>query len=182
MSLSHLRRHSARLIDLSIVMTAVAGVWLFWSQYSNLSALSWWYANTHRLRTRTTAPNPDYDLATLPWKAVRPQVFELKPGKLGIVTDTEPFAYQAFATVNTGDADAADIQFEADLEAGGATIGLLQGGKWIAINSSQRPGPFSDSNSAQLGYHRSLTVMIANNNPAGESRLTVKSLRLYLRK
>jgi len=40
---------------------------------------------------------------------------------------------------------------------------------------------FADANSAQLGYQRSLTVMIANDNPAGESRLTIKSLQVFLR-
>jgi hypothetical protein len=62
------------------------------------------------------------------------------------------------------------------------TIGLLQAGKWIASNSAQQAGPFGDWNSARLGYHRSLTVGIANDNPAGQSRLTIKALRLFLRK
>jgi hypothetical protein len=161
---------------------AAAGIWLFWSQYSNLSTLSWWYDRTHTLRTSTTLPSPDYDLTTLPWKLVHPRVFEVKQGHLTMVTDHEPFGYQAYAVLNTGGANAADIQFEADVEAGAATIGLVQSGKWIATSSSQRTGAFSDSNSALLGYGRSVTVVIANDNPAGESRLTVKSLRLYLRK
>ena len=168
--------------DVSIVIIATAGLWFFWSQYSYLSALSWWYDNTQSLRTRTAGRTPDYDLMTLPWQLVRPRVFAASQGSMTIATSNEPFGYQAFANISTGGAAAADIQFDVDVEAGGVTIGLLQGGKWIAINSTLKPGAFVESNSAQLGYHRSLTVMIANDNPAGESRMTVKSLKLFLRK
>ena len=175
-------RISARWTEVAIIVTATVGLSWLWSQYSKLSTLSWWYENTHVLRTSTTLPNPDYDLTTLPWTVVHPRVFEVKQGKLTLVTAAEPFAYQAYATINTGGANAADLQFDADLQKGGATIGLLQSGKWIAISSSQRIGSFADSNSAQLGYSRSVTVMIANDNPAGESWLTIKWLRLYLRK
>jgi hypothetical protein len=172
----------AGLIDICVVGVAAAGIWLFWSQYSNLSTLSWWYDRTQLLRTSTTLPAPDFDLTTLPWKPVHPRVFEMKQGHLTMVTDSEPFGYQAYAILSTGGANAADIQFDAEVEVGAATIGLVQSGKWIATNSSQRTGAFSDSNSALLGFGRSVTVVIANDNPAGESRLTVKSLRLYLRK
>jgi hypothetical protein len=172
----------ARLRDLSVVIIATGGLWLFWTQYSSLSALSWWYDNTQNLQARIAARQPDYDLATLPWQVASPRVFEIQHGVATIATSREPFAYQAFATVSTGGASAADILFDVDVEAGGATIGLLQGGEWIAINSKLKPGAFAESNAARLGYRRSLTVMIANNNPAGESRLSIKSLRLFLRK
>jgi hypothetical protein len=172
----------ARLGDLAIVILATAGLWFAWSQYSYLSALSWWYDNTQSLLARTATRKPDYDLATLPWQLVSPRVFAVAQGSLTIATSNEPFGYQAFANIPAGGAAAADIQFDVDVEAGGVTIGLLQGGKWIAINSTLKPGAFVESNSAQLGYRRSLTVMIANDNPAGESRLTVKSLKLFLRK
>jgi len=167
---------------LAIAITATAGLWLFWSQYSALSGLSWWYDSTQHLRTGSALLMPDYDLTTLPWKVAHARLFEAKQGELRLVTDANPFAYQAFAIISTGGASAADFQFEAQVEAGGATIGLLQSGKWIATSSSQKSGAFSDSNSAQLGYGRSVTVVIANDNPVGESRLIVKSLRLYLRK
>jgi hypothetical protein len=93
-----------------------------------------------------------------------------------------PNADYAFATVETHGATAADFQFDMDIETGGATIGLLQAGKWLVSNSSTLPGRFADTNSALLGYHRSITLMIANNNPMGETRLTVNALRLYLRR
>ena len=168
--------------DLSIVIIAAAGLWFFWSQYTSLSALSWWYDNTQNLQARIARRHPDYDLTTLPWQVASPRVFEITQGTATMATSREPFAYQAFATVSTGGASAADIQFEADVEAGGVTIGLLQGGAWITINSTEKTGAFAESNAARLGYRKSLTVMIANNNPAGESRLSVKSLRLFLRK
>jgi hypothetical protein len=171
-----------RLGDLSVVVIATAGLWFFWSQYSYLSGLSWWYENTHSLAARTAPLRPDYDLTTLPWKLASPRLFEVERGTMTIVTSKDPFGYQAFANINTGAASAADIQFDLDVEAGGLTVGLLQAGKWIAINSTQKAGSFAESNSAQLGYHRTLTVMIANDNPAGESRVTVRSLRLFLRK
>jgi hypothetical protein len=166
----------------AVIVIALGGAWLFWSLYANLAAVSWWYDHTQSSRSRTKLPNPDYELATLPWKLAHPRAFDLQPEKLTIVTDREPFSYQAYATISTHGASAAAIEFDAELEAGGATIGLLQSGKWIAVNSSQTPGIFAQSNAAQLGYGRSLTVMIANDNSAGESRLTVKSLRLYLRR
>src|SRR5438445_2883831 len=157
--------------DLSIVIIATAGLWFFWSQYSSLSGLSWWYENTQSLSARTAPLRPDYDLTTLPWKVASPRLFEVKRGTITMVTSNEPFGYQAFANISAGGANAADIQFDMDVEVGGLTIGLLQAGKWIAINSTRKPGAFAASNSAQLGYHRTLTVMIANDNPAGESRL-----------
>jgi hypothetical protein len=164
------------------VLVASFGIWLLWSQYSTLATLSRWYDSTQYLRAGTKLPAPDYDLGSLQWQTVHPRVFDVAPGRLTLVTDGEPFAYQAFAIVNTDGANAAGIQFEAEIESGGTTIGLLQAGKWIAVSSSQRPGVFAETASAQLGYGRSIMVMIANNNPSGETRLTVKSLRLYLRK
>ena len=174
----------ARFGDLSSIIIATAGLMFFWSQYADLSGLSWWYGSVHHLRTGTAAgrPAPDYDLATLPWRVAAARVFDVKQGRMTLVTSNDSFAYQASATIGTGGASAADIQFDVDVEAGGVTIGLLQGGKFVAISSSRNAGSFADWNSAQLGYRRSLTVVIANDNPAGESRLIVKSLRLYLRK
>jgi len=170
--------------DLAALATAGLGAWLLWSQYSNIATLSWWYDRTEYVESMrgTMLPSPDYELGTLPWKVAQPRVFDVKPDRIALVTDAEPYGYQAFASVDTHGAKAADIQFEAEIEHGGTTIGLLQAGKWIAVSSSQRPGRFADSNSAQLGHNRSITVVIANNNPAGETRLAMKSLRLYLRK
>lgn len=167
--------------DAAVVATAVAGAWLFWSQYSTFSTLSWWYDRVAVARSRQVLPNPDYELNSLPWQHASPRQFDLQPGRLTLVTNGEPFGYQAFATVKTGWARAADIQFDVEVESGGVTIGLIQNGKWIAESSSTRTGAFVDSNSTQLGFNRSIMVMIANNNPAGESRLVVKALRLYLR-
>lgn len=176
------RRFGSQLTQILAIVIATAGLWLFWSQYSYLSALSWWYDNTQHFRARTTQPTPDYDLSTLPWQIARSRVFQFNEGRLTIATGAEPFAYQAYATVKTNGAAAADIQVEANLETGGVTVGLLQAGKWVAVSSSQRPGAFSDFNSARLGYGRSVTVVIANDNPDGESRLVVNTLRLFFRK
>ena len=106
---------------------------------------------------------------------------DLETGRATVTSD-EPFAYQAYATIETGGASAVDFDFEVEVESGGVTVGLLQGGKWIAVNSSDKPGSFKGANSARLAYRRSTTVMIANDNPSGASRLTLKSLRLFLRK
>ena len=173
---------AARIRDTAILVLAATALWFFWSQYTYLSGLSWWYDNVQQLRVRTDAPAPDYDLTTLPWQTAQPRRFDIAQGRIEIVTNQDSFGYQAFANVKTDGASAADIQFDIDVQSGGATIGLQQGGKWIAINSTKKAGVFADSNSAQLGFRRSLTVVIANDNPAGESRMTVKALRLYLRK
>src|SRR4051812_14295356 len=161
-----------------MAVVAIAGFWVISAQYANLSALSWWYDGTVRFREGRDLPAPDYDLTTLPWQLAKPQVFEVNQGTLVLATNAEPFAYQAYAIVPTGGADAAYIRFDADLADGGATIGLLQAGKWLTLSSFQKAGPFSDSISARLGSRGPLTVMIANNNDAGPSRLTVRSLRL----
>jgi hypothetical protein len=179
---ARLRVLLAPLTDLSIIVIAIAGFLFLWSEYSHLSGLSWWYQNTQLRRERGGGLQPDYDLGSLSWKVASPRVFEVKPGSIMIVTSDEPFAYQAFATIEPRGATAAHIEFDVDVHSGGVTIGMQQGGKWIAINSTRGAGPFADGNSAQLSYHRSAAVMIANNNPAGESRLTVKSLRLFLQK
>jgi hypothetical protein len=169
------------LTDLSIVVIAIAGMSFFWSQYSFLSGLSWWYDSTQNFHERIEGRRPDYDLRSLSWNVVRPRVFDIGPDGIAIVTSEEPFAYQAYATIETGSSVAVDFQFEAEVDSGGVTIGLLQDGRWIATNSSQTPGIFTEGNSARL-KGRSATVMIANDNPAGESRLIVKSLRLFFRK
>jgi len=168
--------------DVAAIATAICGVWLLWSPLSELSTLSWWYDRVQYGRSAGVLPDPDYDLSTLPWRPAGPKMFELQPGALTIVSNGEAFGYQAFAAVDTKGARAVDIQFDAELDAGGVSIGLVQGNTWLATSSSQRPGRFVDTNSAQLGYARSVMVVIANNNPSGETRLRITSLRLYLRR
>jgi hypothetical protein len=170
----------SRLRGFATLAIAAAGLWLLWSQYLDLARLSWWYNSTNVLQAAPV--NPDYDLTTLPWQTVHPRIFELREGALTLTTSDEPYGYQAFATIRANGAHTAGIKFDADVERGGVTIGIQQGGEWIAINSSQSTGPFSGLNSALLGFRRSLMVTIANRNAAGESRVTIKSLRLYLRR
>jgi hypothetical protein len=177
----HVQRAFRVIGDLSTIIIAAYGLWFFWSQYSYLSGLSWWYAGV-QLGTKGGGPKPDYDLTAFPWQLAGARVFEVGQGRIAMVTSEDPFGYQAFATVSAGGAGAAEFQFDVEIEQGGVTIGLLQGGKWIAANSSRSPGPFADWNSAQLGHRRSLTVVVANDNPAGESRVTINALRLFLRK
>ena len=171
-----------RRTDAAIVVTACVGAWIFGSHYLEFSTLDWWYRRVQLARQGGLLPNADYELTTLPWQTAHPKRFEVHAGRMTLVTTDESFAYQAFATVETHGATAADFQFDMDIETGGATIGLLQAGKWLVSNSSTLPGRFADTNSALLGYHRSITLMIANNNPMGETRLTVNALRLYLRR
>ncbi len=181
MFLSDLRKHPR---DVAALVVATLGAWLLWSLYASAARISWFYDHVERVRNlnESVPPDFDYDLDTLPWKTVAPRAFALRPSLLTLVTNAEPYGYQAFATVETKRANIADIQFDAEIESGGATIGLLQDGKWIAVNSSQRRGRFADADSAELGRSRSLTVVVANDNAAGESRLTIRSLRLYLRR
>jgi hypothetical protein len=175
-------RLQARLINGAVIATATIGVWLFWSEYGYLSTLSWSYENTYRLRALAATTKPDYDLATLPWHTVRPRVFQITQGTLTLATDADPFAYQAQATVGTDGAVSVFLQVDADIVSGGVTVGLQQGGRWIATSSSQQVGAFSDSIIARLGRGKSVTVVIANNNPVGESRVGVGSLRLFFRR
>jgi len=162
------------------IAIALCGAWLMWSEYIRFARLSWWYSSTAVLLA--AAPNPDYDLTSLPWQKVRPRQFDVRDGELLLTTSGEPYEYQAYANIKVNGANTAGIRFDADVASGGITIGILQAGEWIAINSSNGTGRFADLNSALLGFRRSLTVMIANRNPQGESRVRIKSLRLYLRK
>jgi hypothetical protein len=180
-----LKRSLDRSSDVAALVTAGLGAWLLWSQLSGIARLSWFYDHVQYVQSQrgSPLPNPDYDLASLPWKAAEPNAFDFRPGAaMHLTTNSQPYGYQAFAAVDTNGARLADIQFEADVESGSVSIGLLESGKWIASSASQRPGRFVDANSVLLGYHRSITVVIANNNPDGQSRVTIKWLRLYLRK
>jgi len=179
--LSDLRKRRS---EIAAVVAATLGAWLLWTLYASAARIEWFYDRVERVKNLNAGalPDFDYDLGTLPWKTASPRAFDLRPSRLTLVTNPEPYGYQAFATVDTKRANVADIQFDAEIESGGATIGLLQDGKWIAVNSSQRRGRFADANTSELGRSRSLTVVVANDNPAGESRLTIKSLRLYLRR
>jgi len=171
-----------RRADAAAIATACLGFWVLWSTSSQLSMLAWQYDRIQLARSGAILPNPDYELATLPWQTAHPHVFDVKDGRMTLVTNAEPFAYQAFAILDRNGARGADVQFDATIESGGATVGLLQDGKWIASSSSQTPGRFADINAALLGSARSITLVIANNNPAGESRLRFDAIRLSLRK
>ena len=175
-------RALARPADAAAIAVAGLGLWMLWSPYSQLSMLAWQYDHVEPARSGAARARPDYDLATLPWQTAHPRVFDVKSGRMTLVTDGEPFAYQAFAIVNRDGARAAALQFDATIESGGATIGLLQNGKWMASSSSQAPGRFADTSSTLLGSERSITVVVANNNPSGESRVRLDAIRLYFRK
>jgi hypothetical protein len=166
--------------EIGIVATAFAGVLLFGCQYEYLATLS--QSHDYAERLRRGAIQPTYDLRTLPWKIAGADVFDVNPAGATVVTSAEPAAYQAYATVNTDGAAAADLHFEANVDSGGLSIGLQQAGKWIATSSSVHAGVFSDSISAHLGYRRSLTVVVANNNSGGTSQFSLRFLRLYLRR
>lgn len=173
-----------RRADVAALGVALLGAWLMWTTYSSVSAASWYYDRLDHIRslTVTVLGDPDYDLQTLPWETVAPRRYDRAPSALALVTNEQPYGYQVLATVETKRARSADIVFNAHIQSGGATIGLLQDGRWIASNSSVRPGDFAEANTAELSRSRSITVVIANDNAAGESRLTIQSLRLYLRR
>ena len=170
--------------DLAAVAVAICGAWLMWAAYSSVSAASWFYDRLELLKSQnpTALPDPDFDLQSLPWKVVSPRVFDLAPSALTLVTSADPYGYQVFATIATKRARSVDIIFSAHILSGGATIGVFQDGNWIVSNSSDRPGDFAEANTAELRRSRSIMVVIANDNAAGESRLTIRSLRVYLRR
>ena len=165
---------------LAVPALALTGLYLFASEYLFLSRLSRWYGTTRIPISAGTGA--DYDLTSLVWQPVHPHLFEMQQGELVIVTSAAPYAYEALANIRVMGARSAGIVFDAVVERGSVTIGLQQAGQWITENSSEGIGPFADVNSTVLGLRRSLTVAIANRNPAGESRVKIRSLRLYLRK
>ncbi len=160
------------------------GAWLLWSAYSTAAATASFYTRLDRIKGLNEAalPNADYDLHTLPWKVASAAAFDLTSTALRVVTSAKPYDYQAFATIDTKHARTADIVFDSDIQAGGATIGFVQNGKWIVSNSATQSGRFADENTVNLGRDPSLTVVVANDNAAGESRFTIRSLRVYLRR
>src|SRR5262245_33564409 len=134
--------------SVAVAAAALFGAWFLSSEYLKLLRLSSWYENTRVLAASPSAPA--YDLASLPWQTVSPRVFEVRQGVLTLVTSAEPYGYQAFATINARGADTAGLTFDANVESGGVTIGILQAGEWLAVNSSQTPGAFAEINSALL--------------------------------
>src|SRR3979411_2515193 len=56
----HIAWSSARLSGVAVIVIALGVAWLFWSEYANLAAVSWWYDHTQSSRSRTKLPNPDY--------------------------------------------------------------------------------------------------------------------------
>ena len=173
-----------RRADLAAIAVAIGGAWLMWTAYSSASAASWFYDRLERIRSlnANALPDPDFDLQSLPWKTVSPRVFDLAPSALTLVTSVDPYGYQVVATIARKQARSVDVVFSAHIQSGGATIGVQQDGNWIVSNSSDRPGDFAEANTAELRRSRSIMVVIANDNAAGESRLTIRSLRVYLRR
>ena len=157
---------------------AIAGLWLFRSGKSIWRACPGGTLSTNVLQAAAASRLRPHDAAVA---AVHPRVFEIRGGTLTLATVTSRTAIRR-ATIRANGAHTAGITFDADVERGGVTIGIQQAGEWIAINSSENPGPFSGLNSALLGFRRSLMVTIANRNAAGASQVTIKSLRVYLRR
>jgi hypothetical protein len=162
-----------------MLAVALFGGWVIWSRLSELSMAPWYDLTAF---APDTSPRPAYDLHTLPWKAAQPKAFDLGAGAGRLITSDDGFTYQVYAIVNTVGAKAVDIRFDLNIESGGATVGLMQSGNWLIWASSQNVGRFFDVLSVPLGVARSMTVVIANNNPAGESRVTLTAVDVFLRK
>lgn len=162
------------------IATAILGFWVVLAPLAELSTLSWFY---DRVRwAPASLPAPDFEVGTLPWKVAQPRSFTLTPAGAELVTSSDAYSYQLFAAVDTHGAKAADIQFELEVERGGATIGIQQAGRWLTTDTVSRRGVSRGANSAVLGFARSVTVVVANNNADGESRIRLRSVRLYLRR
>ena len=159
---------------------AVLGFWVVAAPLREMAILSWFYDRVQS--SPATLPRPDFEVGTLPWKVAQPKSFTLTPAGAELVTSTDAYSYQLFASVDTHGAKAADLQFELDVEHGGVTIGIQQSGKWLTVDTTGRRGTFTGANSAALGFARSLSVVITNNNAAGESRIQMRAVRLYLRR
>ena len=116
------RHRLAGLGDLSIVIIAATGLSLFWSQCSYLSGVSRWYHSAQQLRATGVGPKADFDLTTFPWHVANARVFDVVHDRITIVTSSEPFGYQAVATVSADGARAADFQFDIEVEKGGGVL------------------------------------------------------------
>ena len=164
----------------AVVATALFGVWIILAPLREMSTLSWFYDRV--LWAPASLPQPDFDVATLPWKVAQPKSFTRTADGAELVTSTDAYSYQLFASVDTHGAKAADLQFELGIESGGATIGIQQDGAWLTVDTTNRRGTFVGANSTTLGFGRTLSVVIANNNAEGESVIHLRSVRLYLRR
>ena len=105
-----------RLRAFAILAIAAGGLWLLWSECLQLARLSWWYDSTQVLHA--TSSTPDYDLTTLPWQLVHPRLFEIGQGGLTVATSSDPYGYQAYATINTNRANTAGITASSPRTAG----------------------------------------------------------------
>jgi hypothetical protein len=169
----------ARLAGRLLIVVAVLIVSI-WSAlvYLDLAAMSRASASADDVRRQRIAP--DYDLSRISWSSVGARRLSMRDGHLDLVTGDGPYLYQAIATVPTRHASIAHLMFKGRVMRGGITIGLIANGRWLANRSIRDTREFDDLLTAQSTDTPTLTIVVANCNPAGESIGTIDDLKLYL--
>jgi hypothetical protein len=160
----------ARLAGRLLVAAAIVIV-AMWAAfvYRDLAAMSRASASEEDVRRGRIAA--DYDLPQISWSAVDARQLSTRDG---------PYLYQAMASVPIHGASFAHLAFKGRVTRGGITIGLVANGRWLANRSIRDSREFDDLLTAQPRDTPTLTVVVANCNPAGESMANLDDLKLYL--
>jgi hypothetical protein len=169
----------ARLAGRLLVAAAIVIV-AMWAAfvYRDLAAMSRASASEEDVRRGRIAA--DYDLPQISWSAVDARQLSTRDGHLDLVTGDGPYLYQAMASVPIHGASFAHLAFKGRVTRGGITIGLVANGRWLANRSIRDSREFDDLLTAQPRDTPTLTVVVANCNPAGESMANLDDLKLYL--
>jgi hypothetical protein len=114
------------------------------------------------------------------WASTGIGTVESRDGAVHVVTGPEPFAYQATARL-PAKAGAAGylVEFEVEIDRGGATLGLLDpAGRWIEVRSRSEPGRLIGTVRGRARAGASLTLVLANHNPKGDSSFALRRLEI----
>jgi hypothetical protein len=143
----------------------------------DIAAWSRAYASADDVRSGRLAP--DYELQRLAWSVADARSAAVIDSQMQLLTGAGPYRYQATATVATNRATVAHVAFRVRVATGGITVGLVGSGGWLALQTVSAPGVFEHLITAPITGEKSITVVIANANPAGESAATIEELRMY---
>lgn len=99
-------------------------------------------------------------------------------GTLFVTTSAEPYAYQLQFSIDPKEHEGVHVTYSGDLLEGGFAIGLLaaDGSRWIDLGIVTTKGRFSGSLGTAIRGGKLPTIVIANQNPSGVSRIVFSEM------